>query len=129
MSREDLLYLFRNRSQTSLVILKTISKFLRSIRISLNPIVMLSMTSKILYICLQLIWNWNITGIRAQSVLILNVESCIKSETSLNIRNPQICHNPCHLRNVAKETVGDPNLMDCNAFGSDQTCSQCKCSY
>ncbi|XP_063930985.1 uncharacterized protein LOC135143068 [Zophobas morio] len=41
----------------------------------------------------------------------------------------QRCHDPCYLRNVTKEIVGDVNLQGCAAMNGARTCGKCTCDF
>ncbi|RZC34101.1 uncharacterized protein BDFB_010065 [Asbolus verrucosus] len=40
----------------------------------------------------------------------------------------QRCHDPCYLTKVSKESIGDPNLINCAAM-SGRNCTQCTCDF
>ncbi|KAF5288459.1 hypothetical protein FQR65_LT02111 [Abscondita terminalis] len=41
----------------------------------------------------------------------------------------QRCHDPCYLRNVPREVIGSPELVNCAAMNQSGACKKCTCRY
>ncbi|KAK9880706.1 hypothetical protein WA026_013032 [Henosepilachna vigintioctopunctata] len=41
----------------------------------------------------------------------------------------QRCHNPCYLKNIPREMIGAPELVNCAAMDGSKKCKLCGCDY
>ncbi|RZC40591.1 hypothetical protein BDFB_005023, partial [Asbolus verrucosus] len=57
----------------------------------------------------------------------LSMKATIGDKTKWHYR--QRCHDPCYLRGVPKEMIGDHRLAGCAAMNGTRTCSKCSCDY